>query len=137
MNPNVVFHIPGTLYAFDLAYQVNGQWVALTYDKTLDQLSALVPGIEVVSDPGLLLESESAVITAPQRIKREEYSRMLEMLPPRGHVVDAGCESFKFIEHQCDRITAIFAIVDGVAWKFFDRYTLKHREIIERIKGVC
>jgi len=129
-----VFYVPGQPWAIDFAVERDGVTVSQISGETLEQVQARHPGAIVADYAEVCAQIEAQSKTEPRQIDAEDFDYALNVLPPVGWVRESGCESFKMSEHTNGNVTAIYARVGETFWTFQDVYTMKHAEIMAKVR---
>ncbi|MFV0455623.1 MAG: hypothetical protein ACK5NQ_11640 [Pseudomonas sp.] len=129
-----VFYVPGQPWAIDFAVERDGVTVSQISGETLEQVQARHPGAIVADYAEVCAQVEAQSKTEPRQIDAEDFDYALNVLPPVGWVRESGCESFKMSEHTNGNVTAIYARLGDTFWTFQDVYTMKHAEIMEKVR---
>lgn len=103
---DMLFANPTQNQAADSAVEVApGCYLGLYTRKSLEQLQEVDPGIQLISVDEFVAISEAAMTTDPVEVSKEEYWRLLEVLPPGGWTRNGSSESFYMIEFYSGRVT--------------------------------
>lgn len=97
--------------------------------KTVEDLRAQYPDIEVLPSHEAFARADAAHIEAPKRISRAQFHEMLEVLPPLDWMRRGSSESFKISEMKSGSITSIFYRVGNTYWELCNSVRLTHDEI--------
>lgn len=92
-------------HAEDGAVLTAGGYVGIYSGKTLEELQARDPGIELIDADEFVALTEQRMTTDPVEVDEERYWYLLEVLPPCGWVRNNGSESFYMSEFLTGRIT--------------------------------
>lgn len=131
-NLDKVFYVPGG-HVIDYAEDCGGVLRSICLRETLEQVQERYPHAIVGDAETVYREMESSYISDPVRITEDDFDYALNVLPPMNWVRSGSVQSFKMSEFTSGRITAIYAQFGDEYWKFSDRYTLSHSEIMERV----
>lgn len=108
-----------------------GAWSKLSFQEIIDQNPDVI--LARIEEYDLLHHEHYS--TQPVQVTEERYWEMLEVLPPLDmHTSNLGT-TFKMIERYSGNITDIFAQIGDIYWNFRDRDSMRHEEIIEKIRG--
>lgn len=134
-----IFYTPATLgrvpSTIDMAVLVNGEYVGRFSGETLVQLAKRYPGAAIGELDDVVAEKEAMQTSQPVEIKENQFSDMLECLPPVGWQDTGDCSSFKMCEHLSGRITGVYAKVGSRYFNFNDLYTITHAQIMTKVKA--
>ncbi len=92
-------------YAKDNALLIDGGYIGQYSGKTLEQLQAEDPDVELIDLYEFTDTVEKRLTTDPVEVDSERYWYLLEVLPPCGWVRNGGSESFYMSEFLTGRIT--------------------------------
>lgn len=135
-----VFFVPGTAgrttSMIDLAKAgPDGALIGGHSNRTAEDLERDYPGLQLGEFEDVTTTMENERKTEPVEIDAEAYAFALEVLPPHGYSGDSAGESFKMIERVSGRITTVFARLGKRFFKFNDLYTIRHNEIVAKIRA--
>ncbi len=119
------------------AYAILQDGVYYCGNKTLEELRATDPEIQLITESEYFDKMYELVKTNVSEITAERYFDMLEILPPVAWSSSGGVESFKMSERLIGNITDIYAkkrigLTDRY-FTFIDKITLPHTEIRDRV----
>ena len=103
--------------------------------ETLDELRTRYPDAEVISLDEAVERTDSRFRHAPERITRERFHEMLEVLPPEDWQRRGSIETFKLCERTCGNITAIFCRIGDSYWELQDDYTLSQEKVVSLVRA--
>lgn len=127
-------YVVGTVVKDLITANGNGQFSRLS----IAQLQQRDPGGRIMTSTEAAELHERAMIDETvQGITDATFNAALEVLPPEDLVIRGKEMTFKSSEHWSGRVTAIYARVDGECFTFKDLCTLKHDEIIGRVRAAC
>ncbi len=92
-------------HAEDGAVLVGSNYVGIYSGKTLEELQARDPGIELIDADEFVALTEQRMTTDPVEVDEERYWHLLEVLPPCGWVRNGSSESFYMSEFTIGRVT--------------------------------
>ena len=92
-------------YAKDNALLIGGSYIGQYSGKTLEQLQAEDPDVELIDVNEFLDIVEARMTTDPVEIDEDRYWYLLEVLPPCGWVRNGSAESFYMSEFISGRVT--------------------------------
>lgn len=132
---DTVCYSKGAKTIIDMMVEVDGQHVGLHSGQGIDEMKARYPDAEYANldDAHRVIEAE--YITQPQEIDEESYRGYLEALPPVGMNTVGNTQSFKMSERRFGQVTLICAKVGRCYFKFHDRITLTHSQVMEKVQA--
>ena len=92
-------------HAKDNALLIDGSYIGQYSGKTLEQLQAEDPDVELIDVNEFLDIVEARMTTDPVEIDEDRYWYLLEVLPPCGWVRNGSAESFYMSEFISGRVT--------------------------------
>ena len=92
-------------YAKDNALLIGGSYIGQYSGKTLEQLQAEDPDVELIDLYEFTDTVEKRLTTDPVEVDSERYWYLLEVLPPCSWARNGGSESFYMSEFLTGRIT--------------------------------
>lgn len=129
----IVCYSKGAKMIIDAMVDVGGQHVGLYSGQRIDEMKARYPDAEYANldDAHRVIEAE--YITQPQVIDEQSYRDYLEALPPVGMNTVGNTQSFKMSERRFGQVTLICAKVGRCYFKFHDRITLTHSQVMDKV----
>lgn len=100
-----------------------------------DDLAAMkdrYPDAEILTLNEAATRRDNHFKQAPERITKEKFIEMLEILPPLHWRFSGNSESFKLSEFTCGSITSIYCRIGTDYWQLRDHYALSHEIIVDR-----
>lgn len=141
---NQVFYSPGHHSAVDYAVQdAHGVWRSLFTGQSADELKRDYPDLQRCPEDEVERLQVAHACTAPEAIGADEYHDARNCMPPINVAQVPGSSSFMLAEMYLShpRITTIYVAqrqADGTTryYRFRDRASLTHRQILARINEV-
>lgn len=132
---HTVCYSKGAKTIIDMMVDVGGQHVGLYSGQGIDEMKARYPDAEYANldDAHRVIEAE--YITQPEEIDEESYRDYLEALPPVGMNTVGNTQSFKMSERRFGQVTLICAKVGRCYFKFHDRISLTHSQVMEKVRS--
>lgn len=118
----------------DLVMSKEGRYVGAYSGMTQEELRAEYPGIVVQSLESAVAECRESCKTGVKEIDEERFHDALECLPPLNWRRRADGESFMLCERKYEDITSIYVRVGNRFFTFDDADSLKHEDIIARVR---
>ena len=135
-HSEVVFYIPGQPTIIDLTYtDPDGVVRSQCYRESLEQIRQRFPGAALGTLGHAMAEGETSLQSDPAEITEDQYSHMLEVLPPLNWRHGDGSESFMLCELIYGNTTSIYCRIGACYFTFNDSASLSHEQIVSRCKS--
>lgn len=131
-----VFYQPDKYMTYDIAELIDGEYKGRHSGKTLAELEIERPGIKLMTEEEAQAAMTLQAIRPAVEIVEAEYIAALEVLPPGAWVRNPGSSSFHMRRYDLGNITAIYVNLGNRFYRLHDVATLKHSEIVLRVRAV-
>jgi hypothetical protein len=138
---NHVFYSPQFASALDFAVQDEaGEWCSLYGRLSIADMQREYPGARIATVEEFEQHQINQACTEPEEITEAEYHDARGCMPPINTAQVLGSASFMLAEMYVASVTTIYAAIQGEGrtryFKFRDRASLTHRQILARINRV-
>ncbi|AZS59273.1 hypothetical protein C5E18_24465 (plasmid) [Pectobacterium parmentieri] len=130
---DMVFYPKGLLF-FEDAIHDGKQFVTRYGKQPLDVLNMQGEQYVLVSRNEAIEMIREAVRKPVEEITAEIFNDQLELMPPIDWYGKGDDQSFKLAEMYAEDVTDIYVYYGGRYFHFRDRVSMKHSEIVQRIK---
>ncbi|EEZ6817795.1 TPA: hypothetical protein QHN42_003838 [Enterobacter hormaechei subsp. steigerwaltii] len=130
---DMVFYPKGQLF-FEEAIHDGKQFVTRYGKQPLDVLNMQGEQYVLVSRNEAIEMIREAARKPVEEITAEIFNDQLEVVPPIDWYGKGDDQSFKLGEMHAEDVTDIYAYYRGRYFRFRDRVSMKHSEIIQRIE---
>jgi hypothetical protein len=131
------FYVPDKPGIIDIAAERDGKTVGLHSGETIEQVAVRYPGVQLGKLGEVQAASRAMFRHPPVEITKEQFHKMLDVLPPVGWTNRGHAETFKLSERTYGPITAIFCRLGERYFTLSDDIAMPHDAIVVLVTAVA